>query len=138
MSLSELGITSVYEPEPESADWWGRKAETVLWEIRQMSAALFTAGELFYVQHWTVKMRWGTTPAFEKKRFEEWSQLKTDLESRAARLGNPLALIDELETVKAERDEKGRMIDTMYLILKEQPPEIRDVVWAAMKEKAKD
>lgn len=115
------------------ADLWGRRAEEVLAQIRGMSASLFTAGELIYVQHWTSKVRWGGPAEREKGLFEKWSALKTDLESRAATLGDPLALSDRLHVAETKLREAEAMIGTFYLVLKDQPAEIRDAIMEALK-----
>lgn len=123
-------------PPKSEVDIWAERAETVLWEIRNMSASLFTAGELMYVQHWTSKVRWGGPVEREKHLFEEWSKLKADLEARAALVGDPLALALRVKSVEAERDEKSRMIDAMYAIVNEQRDHIKSAVWDALQKAA--
>lgn len=115
---------------------WAEKAETVLWEIRNMSASLFTAGELMYVQHWTSKVRWGGPVEREKHLFEEWSNLKVDLQSRAVLIGDPLGVILKLKSTEAERDEKSRMIDAMYAVVNGLPDHMKSAVWEALQNAA--
>jgi hypothetical protein len=130
MGQENLVESRDYHQEESEISKIGKQADRVLLEVMNKGASLFTAWELLYVHHWHTKMRWGGSLEGERQLLNEWTAFKEKIERRASLLGDPLALALEVE-------EKTRMVDAFYEIVKEQPPEIQDPIWSALQAKAK-